>query len=159
MPGSRAGSRRLQGPRPGRRSKTLLAAHPVAQTLIAAIAEGSPYLWDLVRADPERLKALLETDPDNGFDEALNAAARTVAATKDEDEAMRLLRRMKSQAALLIALADLGGVWPVMEVIRRQTEVADAAVSAAVEFLLADAAAPAPHHARRSAASRRPARA
>jgi glutamate-ammonia-ligase adenylyltransferase len=117
----------------------LLAAHPTAQALIAAIAEASPHLWDLVRADPERFKALLETDPDNGFDEALNAAARAVAATKDDDEAMRLLRRMKSQTALLIGLADLGGVWPVTEVIRRQTEVADAGVSAAVEFLLADA--------------------
>ncbi len=27
---------------------------------------------------------------------------------------MRLLRRMKAEAALLIALADIGGVWPVM---------------------------------------------
>jgi glutamate-ammonia-ligase adenylyltransferase len=117
----------------------LLAAHPVARSLIAAIAEGSPYLWDLVRADPARFLTLLESDPDNGFDEALNTAARAVAATRDEDEAMQLLRRMKAQAALLIALADLGGIWPVTEVIRRQTEVADAGVGAAVEFLLADA--------------------
>ena len=29
---------------------------------------------------------------------------------------MRLLRRMKAEAALLIALADIGGVWPVMRV-------------------------------------------
>ncbi len=52
---------------------------------------------------------------------------------------MRLLRRMKAETALLIAIADIGGVWPVMEVTRRQTELADAAVSAAVEYLLADA--------------------
>ena len=32
---------------------------------------------------------------------------------------MRLLRRMKAEAALLIALADIGGVWPVMRVTRR----------------------------------------
>ena len=31
---------------------------------------------------------------------------------------MRLLRRMKAEAALLIALADIGGVWPVMRVTR-----------------------------------------
>ncbi len=52
---------------------------------------------------------------------------------------MRLLRRMKAEAALLIGIADIGGVWPVMEVIRRLTELADTAVSAAVEYLLADA--------------------
>ena len=53
---------------------------------------------------------------------------------------MRLLRRMKSEAALLIALADIGGVWPVMRATRALTELADTAVAAAVQFLLADAA-------------------
>ncbi len=52
---------------------------------------------------------------------------------------MRLLRRMRAEAALLIALADIGGVWPVTEVIRRQTALADAAVGAAVDYLLLEA--------------------
>ena len=60
--------------------------------------------------------------------------------TDDEAEAMRLLRRMKAEAALLIALADIGGVWPVMRATRALTELADTAVSAAVRFLLADLA-------------------
>ena len=54
---------------------------------------------------------------------------------------MRLLRRMKAEAALLIALADIGGVWPVMRAARALTEVADTAIVAAVRFLLRDAAA------------------
>ena len=37
---------------------------------------------------------------------------------------MRLLRRMKSEAALLIALCDIGGVWPVMQVTAALTELA-----------------------------------
>ena len=49
---------------------------------------------------------------------------------------MRLLRRMKAEAALLIALADIGGVWPVMRATRALTEVADTAIVAAVRFLL-----------------------
>src|SRR5947208_12887344 len=32
--------------------------------IVAAIAEASPYLWELIRADPDRFLALLETDPD-----------------------------------------------------------------------------------------------
>ncbi len=119
--------------------RRLLADHPMVGALLAALAEGSPYLWDLARLEPQRLAALLASDPDNGFDEILNEAGRAVAATQDDAAAMRLLRRMKAQAALLIGLADTGGVWPVMEVIRRQTELADMAVSAAVEHLLADA--------------------
>ena len=64
---------------------------------------------------------------------------------------MRLLRRMKAEAALLIALADIGGVWPVMRATRALTELADAAVRAAVRFLLRDAAARRPAQARRPA--------
>ena len=47
---------------------------------------------------------------------------------------MRLLRRMKAEAALLIALADIGGVWPVMRATRALTELADTAVGAAVRL-------------------------
>ena len=53
---------------------------------------------------------------------------------------MRLLRRMKAEASLLIALADIGGVWPVMRVTAALTELADAAVGAAVRHLLDQAA-------------------
>ena len=60
-----------------------------------------------------------------------------IAATRDEAEVMRLLRRMRAEASLLIALADIGGVWPVMRVTAALTELADAAVGAAVRYLLA----------------------
>ena len=53
---------------------------------------------------------------------------------------MRVLRRTKNEAALLIAIADIGGVWPVMQVTRALTELADTMVQAAVRFLLSDAA-------------------
>ena len=53
---------------------------------------------------------------------------------------MRLLRRMKAEAALLIALADIGGVWPVMRATRALTDLADTAVDAAARFVLAEAA-------------------
>ncbi len=54
---------------------------------------------------------------------------------------MRALRRGKAEAALLIALADIGGVWPVERVTRALTEFADAALGAAVRYLLRGAAA------------------
>jgi [glutamine synthetase] adenylyltransferase / [glutamine synthetase]-adenylyl-L-tyrosine phosphorylase len=118
----------------------LVAGQPKVGALIAAAAEGSPFLWDLVRREPERLAILLQCDPDTRFDQIIAEAACAIAATRDEAEAMRLLRRMKAEAALLIALADIGGVWPVMDVTRRLTELADAAVCAAVDHVLADAA-------------------
>ena len=49
---------------------------------------------------------------------------------------MQLLRRMKSEAALLIALCDIGGVWPVMQVTAALTDLAVASVQSALRFLL-----------------------
>jgi glutamate-ammonia-ligase adenylyltransferase len=128
----------IAGSAAGRALAELFADHPTVRSLIAALADGSPYLFDLARADGERLAALLACEPELRFRELLADARRTIPAA-GEAEAMRLLRRMKAEAALLIALADIGGVWPVMEVTRRQTALADTAVGAAVDHLLAHA--------------------
>ena len=111
-------------------------------TCVAAIAEASPYLWDLIRADPDRFLALLEADPDAHFAALIADVARAGHAATDEADMMRALRRGKAEAALLIALADIGGVWPVERVTRALTEFADAALGAAVRYLLRGAAAP-----------------
>ncbi len=118
----------------------LLSERPMAGRLIAGIADGSPYLWDLVETDPARLLAILQSDPDTRLRARLAETSHAVAASRDEAEAMRLLRRLKAEAALLIALADIGGVWEVMRVTHALTEMADTAVGAAVRFLLGAAA-------------------
>src|SRR5437773_2343611 len=124
----------------GKTLKQLLAHHPMLDSLLAGIAEGSPYLWELARADPGRLAGLLESDPECRFAAILTDAAHAIAATEDDTAVMRLMRRMKSEAALLIALADIGGVWPVMRVTAALTELADMALGAAVRHLLNGAA-------------------
>jgi glutamate-ammonia-ligase adenylyltransferase len=118
----------------------LLDATPRARALIEGIADGSPYLWDLIERDGERLATLLQSDPDEHLAALLAATARAMAKAEGDVEAMRLLRRMKAEAALLIALADIGGAWEVMRVTHALTEVADTAVGAAADFLLAGAA-------------------
>ena len=125
---------------PGKTLKRLVGETPKLEALLVGLADGSAFLWDLASAEPARLLALLESDPEERFPALLAETARAVAATKDEAEAMQLLRRMKSEAALLIGLADIGGAWPVMRATRAITELADTAVSSAVRFLLADAA-------------------
>src|SRR4029077_6075328 len=99
------------------------------------IAEGSPYLWDLVRADPTRFAAILQAEPQERF-AAILAEARSAGHAVSEADAMRILRRAKAEAALLIALADIGGVWPVERVIAALTEFADATLGSAVRHLL-----------------------
>ncbi len=130
----------IAGTPAGERLNQLVADHPNVNALIARLAEGSPYLFDLARADPARLATLLEADPDRRMDDILADATQAISATRDEASVMRLLRRMKSEAALLIAVADIGGVWPVTRATSALTELADAAVGAAVRYLLGEAA-------------------
>jgi glutamate-ammonia-ligase adenylyltransferase len=128
---------------PGQQTKSLkalLAAHPTVNTLLESLAESSPFLWELVSRNPDRLLRLLGADPDRHLAALLAANGRAIAATDDVSEAMGLLRLMKAEAALLIALADIGGVWPVMRATRALTDLADTAVDAAVGFALAEAA-------------------
>src|SRR4051794_5090141 len=94
----------------GETLKRVLADHPIVGALLAGVVEGSPHLWDMARSDPERLAAILQCDPDSRFDAILSNATRAIAAASEEAEVMRLLRRMKAEAALLTALADIGGV-------------------------------------------------
>src|SRR5262245_66031092 len=118
----------------------LFAVKPTVKALIESFAESSPYLWELASRDPKRLLRLLNSDPDQHLTALLNQHSRDIASTRDEVEAMRLLRQMKGEAALLIALTDIGGVWPVMRTARAITNLADTAVEAALRFCLADAA-------------------
>src|SRR5689334_11974701 len=73
----------------------LLDAMQPARALIEGIADGSPYLWDLIERDGERLATLLQSDPDEHLAALLAATARALAQAEGDDEAMRLLRRMK----------------------------------------------------------------
>jgi [glutamine synthetase] adenylyltransferase / [glutamine synthetase]-adenylyl-L-tyrosine phosphorylase len=119
--------------------RSLFAVKPTVNALIESFAESSPYLWELASRAPKRLLRLLNSDPDQHLITLLNQHSRNIASTRDEAEAMRFLRQMKGEAALLIALTDIGGVWPVMRTARALTNLADTAVEAALRFCLADA--------------------
>lgn len=118
---------------------TLISTRPIIGSLVDSLAESSPYLWDLVAREPERFLRLLQANPEQHFAASLRDHGHAAAKSKDEAGAMRQLRRMKAEAALLIALADIGGVWPVTRTAYALSELADAAVGAAVRFVLAEA--------------------
>ena len=82
------------------------------------------------------MNTLLRCDPEKHFDGLLTGVRSGLAAAADEATAMRLLRRMKAEAALLIAFCDIGGVWPVMRVTAAVTDVAVTATGPAREASL-----------------------
>jgi [glutamine synthetase] adenylyltransferase / [glutamine synthetase]-adenylyl-L-tyrosine phosphorylase len=123
----------------GKALVALLAEHAALKKTLEGIALSAPYLWDLARADPARLLRLLANDPETELAALVVGMREAVAAAKSAAAVMRALRRHKAEAALLIALADVGGIWPVARVTAALTEVADAALAAAVRYLLGEA--------------------
>ncbi|MDQ8728584.1 bifunctional [glutamine synthetase] adenylyltransferase/[glutamine synthetase]-adenylyl-L-tyrosine phosphorylase [Bradyrhizobium sp. LHD-71] len=114
---------------------------PRALVILQSIAEASPYLFDLIRNDAERTLRVLGSDPDRRIAELIEGIRADMAKAADDAAAMQLLRRMKAEAALLIALCDIGGVWPVMRVTAALTDVAVTATQCSVRYLLAQEAA------------------
>ncbi len=123
----------------GRALKSFVRAYPPLAALLGGIAEAAPYLWDLVQADPARFVRLLDSNPDTALATLLAEAKSAGAAAHAQTDVQRILRRMKAEAALLIALVDIGGVWPVARITGALTDVADTALGVAVHFLLREA--------------------
>ena len=82
---------------------------------------------------------MLGSNPDTALAALLAETKNAAATARALADVHRILRGMKAEAALMIALADIGGVWPVSRVTGALTDVADTALSAAVHFLLSEA--------------------
>ncbi len=114
----------------------VLLDRPHARSILLGIAEFSPYLFDLIRADAARLIRVLACDPESHLTSLIEKTSREVFTAAGETDVMHLLRRMKAEAALMIALCDIGGVWPVMQVTAALTDLAVTSVQCALRFLL-----------------------
>ncbi|MCZ8106039.1 MAG: bifunctional [glutamine synthetase] adenylyltransferase/[glutamine synthetase]-adenylyl-L-tyrosine phosphorylase [Burkholderiales bacterium] len=119
----------------------LVVARPAVRALLEGIADHSPFLWNLASGDPARLLALLAADPDARASAILAETAAAWREAGGEHALMRTLRRAKQEVALLVALADIGGAWPLEPVTATLAGFADAASACSVRWLLAQAAA------------------
>ena len=115
-------------------------AQPQAAAFIAGVMECAPFLRTLILEDPARLAKLLSADPAARM-RRLTAAIGRAWKTDDAAALMATLRRGRQEAALITALADLGGVWDVVQVTAALTAFAEAAVGTAVRFVLTETAA------------------
>lgn len=110
-----------------------LTSGPMAELLLGA-AGSSPFLGGLIERQAEWLAGVAEAAPEATLDSIL-------AGMREEAPDVRALgsglRHARARAALVIALADLGGVWSLGEVMEALTRLADTALEAAVRHLLA----------------------
>lgn len=106
---------------------------PDLRGLVAATAGCSPYLKGLMRREADWLRGALTIAPETAH-RSLLAALDPVAV----DALPEALRQAKRRAALLVALADLGGVWSTMQVTGALTDLADHAVDLSMKRLVAE---------------------
>jgi [glutamine synthetase] adenylyltransferase / [glutamine synthetase]-adenylyl-L-tyrosine phosphorylase len=109
------------------------AGHPAAD-LIAATASNSAYLSRSMQRETEFLKSALDTPPEAVAQDLREGLLRLGPISRDDCAAA--LRTAKRRAALLVALCDLGGVWPLEKVCGELTAFADAALTASLRFAL-----------------------
>ncbi len=113
------------------------AIPPGKAALAENIAGASPFLRQLMLRDPVFAGRVFSADADQ-------LLALQLAGLKDLDpalsqaEVMARLRQVKKRVALLCAVADLSGAWTVEQVTAALTDFADAALSAAIAWLIAD---------------------
>ncbi len=106
---------------------------PPLRAVIAGAAGCSPYLKDVLRRQGDWLREAAMGDPQHALEGVLAGLDAATLSSLGSD-----LRRAKSRVALLVALADLGGVWGTMQVTRALTQFADRAVQLCVTHLVAD---------------------
>ena len=122
------------------RLAALLSRKGKQRDLLAAVLDLSPFLRDCARRRPEMLDALFDSNVAERLDAILaeiGAAARAEDAS--ESGVMKALRRLKLEAHFLIALAELAGEAETELTVRRLSDLADACIRAAIDFLLIDA--------------------
>ncbi|AHI26183.1 glutamate-ammonia-ligase adenylyltransferase [Komagataeibacter xylinus E25] len=112
-----------------------IASLPELGPLLDAVGGNSPYLSDLVLRDTVAFAGLLA----DGADVCVRRILSELDALPPDTaraEVMAALRMAKRQAALAIALADIGGAWTLEQVTLALSQLAENALGAAVRHLL-----------------------
>lgn len=112
---------------------------PPLRTFLGGVMLGSRHLKMSLMQDPVRAARVLCSDTDNHLDALITGLHTDMAAPLPFKDSMKRLRAFKAEAALLIALADLGGIWPIMRCTEALSQTADAACAAAVGYLFREA--------------------
>ncbi|WP_112663082.1 bifunctional [glutamine synthetase] adenylyltransferase/[glutamine synthetase]-adenylyl-L-tyrosine phosphorylase [Microvirga flavescens] len=113
-------------------------------SLLLGIADNSTFLWQLAVTDPVRLARLVLDAPESNHELIVSEQANLFRHYRDgelsRDEVVRQFRQNRNAHALLVALADLGGVWSVERIIQSLSDFADASVRGGVNMVLTETA-------------------
>ncbi len=112
-----------------------LAGAPAGGAMLRCLGGNSPYLADLAVREAASLCSFTRDGPEPLVRNAL-AAIAACPLTAPRATLAATLRAAKRVIALVTAIADIGGVWDLIRVTETLSDLADAAVQAAVAHLL-----------------------
>jgi glutamate-ammonia-ligase adenylyltransferase len=112
--------------------RSISAAAPT----LGPLFESAPYLLDLADAHAEWLAGVLAGDADDAMD-AILADLRAAGREETDEAALSTrLRIGKGRTALLAAIAETGGIWTTARATEALSDLADAALNAALDLLM-----------------------
>jgi glutamate-ammonia-ligase adenylyltransferase len=119
------------------------AKDPRKRPLLETVFGNSPFLSHSLVLEAEFFHRLVEQGAERSFESLLDSLPHRQheagAQAPSPQETMRSLRIAKRRASLLIALADIAGVWDLERVTLALSRFADAAIGSALRALLAKA--------------------
>lgn len=122
-------------------SGTLRAILDIRQPrdFVAAVFAHSPFLAAIARLDPMALQETLLADPSVLLAARCAEARASIATAAGDTSVGATLRDFKKKIALLVALADIAGIWTLEDVTGALSMAADLAVAETVRSLLKEA--------------------
>ena len=124
------------GQLPGAQSAALIKS----SAAIGPLLESAPYLLALAQANVNWLIAALRDNPDGALIDILASVDAAGATAADEAALGPVLRIAKGRTALLAAIAETGGAWTTAQATAALSDLADAALDAALNLLMRQAA-------------------
>ncbi|MFC4174661.1 bifunctional [glutamine synthetase] adenylyltransferase/[glutamine synthetase]-adenylyl-L-tyrosine phosphorylase [Microvirga sp. GCM10011540] len=116
----------------------------ILRDLLLALADHSTFLWQLVVSDPARMARLVLQPPEESHRAIVESQANLFrelrSGARTRDDVVRAFRRNRNSHALLVALADIGGLWSVEDVIGALSAFADSSVRGGVNLVLTETA-------------------
>jgi glutamate-ammonia-ligase adenylyltransferase len=117
-----------------------VAADSVTGPLLDSVFGNSPYLAGLALRDPGFVCDLMTRGPDETLADILSQVTEKTQETLNDGDISRFLRISKRRVAFTIALADIGGIWPLERITGGLSDFADGALDLTAAHLLRQAA-------------------
>jgi glutamate-ammonia-ligase adenylyltransferase len=108
---------------------------PGVRVMLRCLGGNSPYLAELAVREADTIGLLATTGPDNAMAAALSSLSHVSPVAKRLDIAAAL-RQAKRAVALIAAIADVAGIWPLETVTGALSDLAEAALRLAIRHLL-----------------------